>query len=210
MKAGLDDFLIFAQTERELLHLLRRFLGICRDKHLVTYLTKYDFFKTEVTLCDHLIDPDGFYNQRIAATLAFYNPPPLAGELCEYTYAVRWVAPSIPNFSAHVALLRSVLESAYETANGNCRKKAISNMRLAYLYWSVEHSAAFSDLHSDLHAAICLANHDPALALCVYIDVSNVLWAGLLTQCAHKQLKPPKTAPTTPVRRFSKWHVNCA
>lgn len=58
-EAWLDDFLLYAASENPLMQLLRRFLTICRERHLVISLPKSAFFLKEAQWWGRIIDSAG-------------------------------------------------------------------------------------------------------------------------------------------------------
>ncbi|MEM1369511.1 MAG: reverse transcriptase family protein, partial [Cyanobacteria bacterium P01_H01_bin.15] len=103
-KAWLDDFLIFAESEDQLLQILRRFFEICRTRRLIISLPKSEFFLTKAQWCGRIIDEHGVrFNPKNISGIMNSNAPLTAGELCEYVHAVSWMSSSIPRFSERVA-----------------------------------------------------------------------------------------------------------
>lgn len=60
LKAWIDDFMMYAFSETELLSLIHRFLLICRYKNLVISLPKSSFFSTSIKWCGRIIDGNGY------------------------------------------------------------------------------------------------------------------------------------------------------
>lgn len=191
-KAWIDDFMLFAPSEDDLLRILRRFFEICRKRRLIVSLPKSDFYLSEVTWCGRIIDAQGvrFHPKNIDG-LSGCEPPRSAGELCEYVHGVNWVSSSIPRFAERVSVLRDILEEAYAKAGGSRKKKSISKIPLADLGWNEKHLNAFKDLQTQLQEATRLAHRDPNMTLCIHTDASDKYWAVAATQCDPKELSKP-------------------
>ena len=67
-RAWLDDYLIFAETEDELLRILRRFFEICRERNLIVSLPKSDFFFARSRGVDALLMPRASASTRRIST----------------------------------------------------------------------------------------------------------------------------------------------
>lgn len=58
-KAWLDNYMLFAKNEDELLQVLPEFFDICREHNHIISLPKSDFFLCDVTWCRRNIDASG-------------------------------------------------------------------------------------------------------------------------------------------------------
>ena len=191
-KAWIDDFMIFAEDEKHLLRVLRRFFEICRKRRLIVSLPKSDFFLTEATWCGRIIDTDGVrFNPSNLSGLKDCDLPRTAGELCEYVHGASWISTGIPRFAERSAPLREILEVAYAKAGGSRKKKKISKFLLSDLGWDKKHEAAFNDIQEQLQEATRLAHRDRAMSLCVHADASDKHWAVCATQCNPSELSKP-------------------
>lgn len=192
LKAWIDDFMLFAPTEEDLLRILRRFFEICRKRRLIVSLPKSDFYLSEVIWCGRIVDAKGvrFHPKNIAG-LIDSDPPRTAGELCEYVHGVNWISLSIPRFAERVAPLRDLLETAYAKAGGSRKKKSIAKIPLADLGWEEAHVKAFKDLQVQIQQSTRLTHRDPSKTLCVHTDASDKYWAVAATQCDPDELGKP-------------------
>lgn len=189
MKAWLDDFLLFAASESNLLRILQTFFSICRTRRLVVSLSKSSFFQKGAHWCGRMIDFAGVrFNSKNLYGPSNCSPPTTASELCEYVHGLRWMSPSIPRFAERVAPLRALLETAYTAAGGSRKKKSIARLKLAPLGWADAHQRSFEDLQDQLRISTRLMHSDPAKVLCIHTDASDQHWAFCATQCHGSEL----------------------
>lgn len=123
-KAWLDDFIIFAAYEHELVRILRRFQEIFRSRNLILSTSKSDFFLKHKEWFGLIVDAERVrLNSKNLSGLRDGNAPRNSSELCEYVHGSSWILNSIPRISECVGPLRELLESAYEIAGGSRKKK---------------------------------------------------------------------------------------
>ena len=114
IKAWIDDYMLFARDENELLKILRRFFEICRERNLFISLPKSSFFLRKVTWCGRVISESGIrFNPKNFSGLENCDTPRTAAEICQYVHCITWVSMNIPKFAERVAPLRELLEVAY-------------------------------------------------------------------------------------------------
>lgn len=187
--AWLDDFVVHARAEKELLDKLRCFLQICIHKNLVISIIKSRFFGTSVEWCGRLIDTEGVQlNPANYQGLTDAQEPRTGAELSQYVHCANWMAAAIPRFAERVAPLRDLLEAVYQKA-GKRTTKSIAKIPLCATGWGPQHVAAFRDVQEQLKGAVKTAHRDPGLTLCLYTDASDAHWAGVVTQCEPAQLR---------------------
>lgn len=188
-KAWLDDFMLFAKNEDQMLKILRRFFEICRNRRLIVSLPKSDFYLKEVLWCGRLINKDGVkFNPKNLSGLQNCDNPRTASELCEFVHGVSWISSTIPRFAERASILRELLEVAYAKANGSRKKKSIAKFQLSDLGWNEKHVFAFNDLQEQLKEATRLTHRDPNMTLCIHTDASDRHWALVATQCKPEEL----------------------
>jgi len=191
-KAWLDDFMLFARDEQQMLQILRLFFEICRKRNLIVSLPKSDFYLQEVLWCGRLINKEGIkFNPKNLSGLQNCDHPRTAAELCEFVHGVSWISSTIPRFAERASILRDLLEVAYAKANGSRKKKSIAKFQLSDLGWNDTHLSAFIDLQEQLKEATRLTHRDPNMILCIHTDASDRHWALAATQCMPEELNKP-------------------
>ena len=82
MLQWLDDFLLHAKTETDLLNHVETFLEICREKGLKVHAQKIKIFCRSATFCGRKIDSTGLrYDARHLITLKSMLRPETAAEI---------------------------------------------------------------------------------------------------------------------------------
>lgn len=96
LKAWLEEFLLHAHSEHELLDTLRDLFLMCRARRLIAYLGKSGFFLREVVRCGRLIDADGVrFHPCKVEDLSNCSPHRLPeNSVCMCTPLVKWKQPS--------------------------------------------------------------------------------------------------------------------
>ena len=184
----IDDFLLHATTENELLDSIELFLQICQRINLKVHAEKTSFFCKEVTFCGRVISPSGIaHHPRHFESLLQMKRPTLASELQQLLCATNWMRTSIPAYAETIAPLHKLLEDAYKQA-GKRTKAAVRKITIADS-WGTEHDAAFSNIKNQLAAAVKLAHVKEEHRLCLFTDASETHWASILTQVPESQSK---------------------
>ena len=156
VKAWLDEFIIHAADEDELLNVLDQFLGICEEHGLFVSATKSELFTEKIKWCGRIVSGQGFAMDpsRTEALLDICQPEN-APELGEFIHCTHWMSLAIPDYARRVAPLNDVLEEAYTTAKRRT-KRAIKSIPLASLSWGPTHEERFSNLQESLRHAVTL------------------------------------------------------
>lgn len=187
-KAWIDDFMIFATDETQLLLILQRFFEICRKRRLVVSLPKSDFFSQQAAWCERIIDAEGIrFNPKNLSGLQNCDPPRTGGELCEYVHGVNWISTSIPRFAERTGPLCELLEATY-SKSGSRKKRSISKIPLIDIGWNETHETAFKDLQNQIQESTRLIHRSPGKTLFVHTDASDKHWAICATQCNESEL----------------------
>ena len=189
MKAWLDDFSLYAKTEKDLLDSLEIFLKICHEKGLYLSAKKCNLYTKELKWCGRIFSENGYRMDpsRISG-LKDMEVPQNAGELCEFVHCCRWMYMALPLFSQRVSLLNNVLEEAY-TKSGRRTKRSIRSIPLKNLSWGPTHVKAFEEIQEDLRRSVTLSYPDISKTICVFTDASSRFWSGIVTQCDKNSLK---------------------
>ena len=110
----LDDVLIAASSEQELLSLLDQFLGLCVQHNLLLSPKKSELFLREVRFCGRLISAEGVkLDPKNHAALLNMSTPKIGGELQRFICALNWMRTSLPDFAILVAPRLEMLEEVY-------------------------------------------------------------------------------------------------
>ena len=138
----LDDFLLHAQSEDELLGFIESFFGLCMQFGFKLHAAKCKFFLREAKFCGRLIDSAGIrFHPRDMDALQNMRRPEFAADLQQFLCATNWMRSSIPEYSKLIAPSHALLESCYSTAWSR-KKRAIRNISL-HETWGPDHDAAF-------------------------------------------------------------------
>lgn len=184
-----DDFLLYAAEERELLANISQFFKACSQINLKLHAEKCTLFAREVTFCGRLLSETGIrHNPRNLAALVNMSRPSTGAELQQFLCAANWCRTSIPDYSRRAAPLHDLLEGVYKTA-GHRSKARIRKIPL--VAWGTMHDAAFSDIKQQLGNSAELAHVRPEdeFALCLFTDASDTHWGSVLTQIPREDLK---------------------
>jgi len=145
----LDDFLLHAKNEGELLNSLEKYFAVCARYGLKIHAEKSEFFTKLARFCGRIISADGvrFDPQRLTVLLNMKTPSH-AGELQQLLCATNWMRPSIPSYAKIVAPLHELLESVYREA-GSRKKRSIAKVSLTN-QWGTAHDNAFALIKEQL------------------------------------------------------------
>ena len=100
---------------------------------------------------------------------------------------MQWMRSGIPNFSNIVRPLLDFLERVYTRA-GKRTRTAAARVRLTDLGWSQTEQDAFNNCKNAVAHQVTLSHPDPKKRLCVYIDASDYVWSGIVTQVPRKDI----------------------
>lgn len=188
MKAWIDDFILHAKTEGELLTYVKDFFEICEQYNLRLSAKKCSFYTKKVKWCGRIIDSTGYHlDPRNIEAIRSMESPINAAELCQFIHCCRWMSTSIPDFHRRVQPLNELLEKAYK-ATRRSKKSALRKVLLSTLSWGTEHRAALISIQNSLKQAVKLAFPKDNHAICVYADASEDFWASIVTQTSEEQL----------------------
>lgn len=178
----LDDVLIQATSEKQLLSVLVQFFQICRRYRLKVSAKKSVLFTKKVKWCGWIIDETGVQcDPRRLNALREGSEPVTGEELSQFVHCLRWMSSYIPDFSRRVAPLRGILEDAYPRS-GKRTTRSVRNIKLRDLYWGPQHSKAFQDLKDQLLNAVKLSHRDHSKTLCIFTDASDERCAAVVVQ----------------------------
>ena len=185
----MDDFLLPARTEEELLIVSKMFLRRGRERRLKVSVVKSVFFTNSIPWCGRVIDEEGVQCDpfRLSGILDC-DVPAFANELSKFVKCLQFMLKYISNFAAKVLPLRDLLEKAHKQSV-KLTAKSIQKMQLSNLRWSQEHDQAYTDLKEQLCNTVKLAHRDKNKSLCMYSDTSERYWSAVIMQCNRKLLR---------------------
>ena len=180
----LDDFLMYAKNESQLLEDFEAFLSVCSEIGLKVHAEKTKFFMREAKFCGRIISAEGVkYHPRQFDSLLNMKRPTMEADLQQFLCATNWMRNSIPEYATRIEPLHKLLETCYKKA-GKRTKRALRNLSITSL-WGTIHDDTFASIKSQLAAAVKLAHPKPNTALCLFTDASETHWSAILTQ-VHK------------------------
>lgn len=110
VKAWIDDFLLFSETEKLLPTLMTNFLKICRENNLKASIKKSTFFAKSVKWCGRIWSEIGVkFHPSNAEGLCNMTNPKTASELSQLFNCLQWMSLAIPQFTERVGPLRAIL-----------------------------------------------------------------------------------------------------
>lgn len=182
LKAWLDDFMLHAQTEEQLLHRLEEVISICDEHNLFLSAKKSILFDTSIHWCGRIINKDGYkMDPTNAEGIRTMIPPIAAEELSQFIHCCRWMSTAIPDFAKRSAPLVDVLERAYRKAERR-KRNAIKGMKLSELGLAKEQDKAFKYIQSTINVSIKLAFPKEGYAVCIHTYASDRFWSTVVTQ----------------------------
>jgi hypothetical protein len=186
-----DDILLWARTQEELVDRLLVFLRRCVEVNLWLNVKKARLFATRVRWCGRVISADGVSHdpERLQGLRAL-PVPRRADELLQFVHAVSWMRESLPQFSRLIAPLNVVLERAMTLAKSR-RKRRVARIALQAIGWSSSDSAAFRRVQEALLTIATLAFPDPNKVACVFTDASSTGYGGVVTQIPVEDVDKP-------------------
>jgi RNase H-like domain found in reverse transcriptase/Reverse transcriptase (RNA-dependent DNA polymerase) len=186
----IDDFVLHATTEQELLDLLEEYFRTCDKVGLKIHAQKSSLFAKEVKFCGRIIDGDGIrFDPSRLETLLNMQRPTKAGDLLQFNCATNWMRSSIPNYSHTMAPLQDLMEKVYK-AKGKRTRRAVATYDITDL-WGGDEEASFQTIQLQLANAVRLAHPKSGHTLCLFTDASDTHWSGILTQVPADQMDLP-------------------
>lgn len=190
MLQWIDDFLLYARHETELLENIDKFLRVCKEVGFKVHPKKTTFFTKKAKFCGRILSTEGVqYEPRNFSVLLNMRKPTHADQLQQLLCATNWMRNSIPTYSTTIAPLHKLLEDAYKTA-GKRTKKAVRRIRLDSS-WGAEHDRSFELIKKQLAASTKLAHPKVDHTMCLFTDASESHWAAILTQTPKTQFRKP-------------------
>ena len=181
----LDDSLLHAKSEKELLDILDKYFAILDKHNIKLHPAKFTLFARVLTWCGKQISAEGVRPspKRVETVLAMAEPKTLA-EMMRFVYGIAW-------FRGHIlrwAEIAAPLYDIWKEALTPYKKKTMNNAKKFVLSeipaWKDGGKAAFANVKRALAEAITTAFFDPEKKTCVFGDANDFFWCLVITQCA--------------------------
>jgi hypothetical protein len=162
MEVYIDDFIVWAQTEDELITHLEAVFTRLSEKNLKLNPRKCRFGMTEVEYCGHIINDQGttFSRERISEVSDFAIPS-THGELKSFLGMAGYMREHVPHYVEVVQPLQSIV-SHYTKRT---RRQPIE--------WTPELLEAFQSLKTAIASVYTLFHRDESAPLRLYTDASS-------------------------------------
>ena len=108
--------------------------------------------------------------------------PSLPSELLHFTSAIQWVRQSIPNYTYLIRSILLTLERAYALTLNMRTKHLIKRITLEQINQGKEDEIGFDACKTSLQDHVTISHRDQSMRLCIYVDESDKIWAGAVTQ----------------------------
>ena len=184
----MDDFLLHADSQHNLLDVFENFLKVCNHNGFKIHAKKTSPFLKQAKFCGRLISKDGVqFDPRNFAAISKMPKPRQGGELQQLLCATNWMRASIPSYSELVAPLHNLMEQVYKL-KGSRTKRSVKKFPLTGL-WGTEHDHAFTALIENIVHSTKLAFLKKDHSVCLFTDASETHWASMLTQLPTTEMK---------------------
>jgi Reverse transcriptase (RNA-dependent DNA polymerase)/RNase H-like domain found in reverse transcriptase len=115
--AWLDDILLHAVTELELLTHFRALFLIFRQYNIMLHPGKCSIYATKLRWCGRILSATGFcFDPRRVQGLRDMEPSSTCAELQQFVCARNWMRTSLQMFAQLIAPLQAILERVYQAA----------------------------------------------------------------------------------------------
>ena len=186
----IDDFVLYAKTEVELLDNILEFLKVCNEFNFKVHDFKTNMFLRSAKYCGRILSSDGIqFDPRHFDTLITMNTPTYGNELQQLLCATNWMRTSIPAYAQTIAPLHNLMETVYKRAGGRT-KRAVSKICLTDS-WGSAHDDAFNGIKKQLAASTKLAHPKSDHNICLFTDASDTHRAAILPQISDSQKRMP-------------------
>lgn len=178
----LDDFLLHAENETELLEIWERMFKKCEEYGLKLHAEKCSLYETEVKWCGKYVSGEGVRQDetRIAA-LRDMSQPETGADLQQFVCGIGWMKTSLPKHSEVMAPLMTFMELVYKTCKSR-KKRKVAAVKLKDLGWGSTEDQAWEAARELLLKCVKLAHPDEAKDFNLFTDASMGHWGAVLTQ----------------------------
>lgn len=178
----LDDILIFSESISDHVIAVQKFLDFCVSFNFRLHPEKCTLFATRVHWCGRLITSDGIrFDPRRIDGIQNMAAPSTGADLQQIFCAMQWMRTGIPELAKTIHPLLSFLEKLYVLARKRTRL-AVAKVHLNTLAWGSEEEDAYKACQLALENQVTLSHVDYQKRIYVFIDESDLLWAGVITQ----------------------------
>lgn len=186
----LDDFLIYAKSEEDLLDRIEKFFEVCKNIGFKIHAGKTNLFLRKAKFCGRVISKDGVKHEpRQHKALLEMRRPENGADLQQLLCATNWMRTSFPAYAETIAPLHDLLEDFYKQA-GKRTRRSVRKFPLDSS-WGAIHDRSFENVKRQLAASTELAHPKPDHNLCLFTDASDTHWAAILTQVPSGQERNP-------------------
>ena len=187
----IDDILLWANSEDELIENMRKLLQRCRQFGLKLHAKKSQLYTLKATWCGRIISEEGVSHDPVRLQgLQKIESPTTGDELQQFICAVNWLQMSLPNYAPTMKPLQVFMEKVYNMAKGRTKVK-VKKVKLKEVGWSKEEEKAWENVKEMLRHSVTLAHPDPKAEVCVFTDASEEYWGAIVTQIPKEDLKKP-------------------
>ena len=119
----IDDVLMWANSDKELVELLRKLFERCKSFGLKLHAKKSQLYTRSAIWCGRMINAEGVSHDpsRLNA-LRSISLPVNGADLQQFICAVNWLRMTLPNYAKTIAPLMSYMEKVYKIAKGRSKK----------------------------------------------------------------------------------------
>ena len=169
----IDDTLIYAQNEDELLDVLETYFKTISAYNIKLHPGKFVLYDTKLVWGGKLVSAMGTRpNPKKVESILAMGEPTDASELMNFVYGVVWFRGPLYD------TINEALSKYKKKTSVNARKVKLSNLPS----WK-EGRKAFQAVKEALADAVTTAYFDPDKKLCVFADASDEYWCIMLTLC---------------------------
>lgn len=192
----IDDILIFADSEDELLSNTRAILERLCARGFKVSSTKCQFFARAIEYCGRVFSEDGWcFDPAYVKTVSSMPPPETLQQLRQFLGMLTWLSPSVIDFQRRIAQLQDLSTAAQQLARArSLRPTQADRLPLSECGWSSTHNDAFQQITTAIVANTHLADpadDDDDFVRCLYADASDDGWCGVITRTRRDQLHLP-------------------
>ena len=113
----MDDSMIHAESENQLLQIIQKFLKVCKQFGFKINAKKTILFSTEASFCGRTFPKNGSrFNTEKVSTLKNMLKPTKGNELQQFLCAANWMRNSIPQFATITAPLHDIIGKYLQTS----------------------------------------------------------------------------------------------
>ena len=187
----IDDVLVWANTEKELITWIESLLKRCKSYGLKLHARKSQVFTLTAIWCGRVISEKGVsHDPARLETLKAINLPTNGADLQQFLCAVTWLQLTLPNYSQTINPLQVFMEKVYQVAKGRSKRK-VKRIKLNELGWGTQQDSAWNDVKQMLAHSMTMAHPDPEKMTCVFTDASEDFWGAIVTQIPKEDVAKP-------------------